>query len=118
MARKLRLFNPEWNNLTDATAITKKDVHGKYPIMFHLSYWGAASDNATEIGGAADADKDGTTTKYQLVVVSSSANDDDGATKHVRAVAVIGISAPTAATGTDAVYSVEEFRMNGTSDVT
>lgn len=116
MACKVRLYNPEWNNLT-IDDVKRKDVHAKYPTMFHISYNGAASDAAAELGAAADAAKDGTTTKFQVVVVSSNALETDGATKDVRAVCVVGISAPTI-TSTDAVYSVEEFRMNGTTDVT
>lgn len=115
MACKMRLYNPQWTNLT-FNDLRRKDVHGKYPMMFHISYQGAANTNATEIGAAANAAKDGTTTRFQLFVVSSNVSDIDEGDKDVRAIAIIGISAPTK--DGVAVYSVEEIRMNGTTNVT
>jgi hypothetical protein len=118
----MRLYNPQWNNVTDPTLIMKKDVNGKYPMQIEIFYSAAPSANATEIGSAADSALDGTTTPVQLIVVSSSATDTDTSVGNVRAVHLIGL---TVASATDyingvekPVYSVEEVRMNGTTNVT
>ena len=131
MACRMRLWNPEWTNITTTHDIYKADVHSKKsPVYIEIMYNGTCSANATEIGAAADSAKDGTTTPFKLVIVSSSADDTDNAAKDVRAVRVIGISVPgngatiAAATGfvdpdwaNKQVYSIEEIKMNGTTDV-
>jgi hypothetical protein len=123
----VRLYNPEWTNLTtQVDTLYRKDEYGKAPTMFEIFYKGTSSADATELGGAADSAKDGTATPFAITVVSASANDTDAANKDVRAIAVIGVSIPYAdigkyvndPTSCTPQYSVEEVRMNGTTDVT
>lgn len=118
---RMRLYNPEWNNVTDPTLLRKIG----YPMVFELFYSAAPSANATEFGGAANNALNGTTTPVILYVASSSATDHDAANGAVRAIQIIGI---TVANVADYVagrelpqYSVEEVRLDaadGTTDVT
>lgn len=134
MANRMRMWNPEYTNITtNLKAIRKDDIHGRRPVYIEIFYTGTSSTNATEIGAAGDAAKDGTTTPFKLVLVSSSANDADSAAGHVRKVRVIGVSVPaTAADATIAAatgtvdqnwangmeqYTLEEISMNGSTDV-
>jgi hypothetical protein len=128
------MWNPEYTNITtNLKAIRKDDVHGRRPVFIEIFYTGTSSTNATEIGAAGDAAKDGTTTPFKVNVVSSSANDADSAAKHVRKVRIMGVSVPamaadsTIAATTGTVnqswangmeqYTLEEVAMNGTTDV-
>lgn len=126
MGARVRLYNPEWTNLTTQKAtLFRKDEYGKSPTMFEIFCTGTSSADATELGGAANSAKDGTTTPFGITVVSSDAGDIDAADGKVRAIAVIGVSIPYAditkfvadPTKVEVCYSVEEVRMNGTTDV-
>ena len=94
--------------------------------MIEIFYKGTSSADATELGGAADSAKDGTATPFAITVVSASADDTDDSTKDVRAIAVIGVSIPygdigkfvSDPTSCTPQYTIEEVRMNGTTDVT
>jgi hypothetical protein len=123
MAVRMRIWNPEWySSAIDKNEIIKKDVHGKNDTFIEIFYSGTSSAAAAELGGAADSALDATTTPVQCIVVSASANDTNTAAGHVRKVRIIGISVSSAANylqGTeDAVYSLEECNMNGTTNVT
>lgn len=122
MGARVRLYNPDWNNLTTQEhTLYRKDEYGNSPQMFHIFYKGTSNANATELGGAADNALDGTTTPIKISVESASADDNDASNGHVRAIAVIGVSVASQvdylADREDPVYSVEEFRMNGTTMV-
>jgi hypothetical protein len=118
---EFRLWNPQWHNCTVMIPV-RKDKDGNYPMCITTSITEAASAVA-EIGTAADAVLDGTTTPVQVVVVSSQANDDnDLAAADAQRVHLIGISVASSKNyilGKELpVYSVEEINLNGTSDVT
>jgi hypothetical protein len=133
MACRLRLWNPEWTNVTTLNQLRKSDVHGKRSSPYvEIMYFGTASAAAAEVGAAADSAKDGTATPFRLNIVSSSADDTDNSAKDCRAVRVIGVSAANASataissatTGrvvddwaTNNQYTVEEIRTAGTTDV-
>ena len=126
MGARVRLYNPEWTNLTTQLGtLYRPDEYGKKAPMFEIFHKGTSSAAATEIGGAVNSAKDGTTTPFGITVVSSSAEDDDGAAGACRAIAVIGVSIPYAKITTfvesnalvQPLYTVEEVRMNGTTDV-
>lgn len=122
MACKMRLWNPEWKS--DAIAdkdVIKPDVHGKNPTYIEITYSGASSATATEVGAAADNALDATAIPVLMFNVSSSANDTNTAAGHVRKIRIIGISVASSANfqgGTeDPVFSLEEINMNGTTNV-
>jgi hypothetical protein len=97
MACRLRLWNPEWTNVTTLNQLRKSDVHGKRSSPYvEIMYFGTASAAAAEVGAAADSAKDGTATPFRLNIVSSSADDTDNSAKDCRAVRVIGVSAANA----------------------
>ena len=120
MAVKIRLYNPEWQSAA-ITDLKRKDVHGNIRTYFEIFYFGTANAAATEIGGAADTIGDGTTTPFQITVVSAQATDIDTAAGKVRKVRLIGVSVSSIQkflNGEEApVYSVEEVNMNGSTDV-
>lgn len=129
----MRLWNPEYTNVTEKKELFKPDIHGRTTEPYiEIFFSGTSNANATEIGAAADSAKDGTTTPFKVNVVSSSADDTDAADKDVRKVRLIGISVPvykgvtvTATAGIvdpdwangKEAYTVEELNMNGTTDV-
>jgi hypothetical protein len=133
MACRVRLWNPEWTNVTTLNQLRKSDIHGKRSSPYiEIMYTGTASAAAAEVGGAADSAKDGTGTPFRVNIVSSSADDTDNAAKDCRAVRLIGVSAANASSTTIASattgrvvddwatnhqYTVEEIRTNGTTDV-
>jgi len=117
---EFRLWNPQWHNCNVMVPV-KKDKDGKYPMCITISVSEAASAVA-EVGTAADAVMDGTTTPLQMIVVSSQANDDnDLAAADAQRVHIIGLSVASARAyingEEDPVYSVEEVNLNGTTDV-
>ena len=111
----MRLWNPEWHSsaISDEE-LRKKDVHGKYPMMFEIRFSGVGSANATQIGAAADAVLDGTTTPVLLYIESTHASDTV-AGAGVRRVRLIGLSVASVQNYLNgiesAVYSVEEINM-------
>ena len=96
-------------------------------------YWeGATQAAAEELGTAATAAKDGTTTPFQIIAVSAGAGDADTGASHIRKLAIIGLTTNSAAgyaayladPNTPAgkagkpILSVEVMNMNGIADVT
>lgn len=114
-----RLWNPQWHNCSYMVPV-RKDKDGNYPMAIEISISEIASA-AAEIGTAATAAKDGTTTPFIAIAVSSSASDDSGATDHLQRIHLIGISVSSAANyilgKEDPVYSIEEIVLNGVADV-
>ena len=111
----MRLWNPDWYSPAISEAeVRKKDVHGRYPMMFEIRYSGVGSATATEIGAAADNALNGTTTPVLLYIESTHATDTIAGTG-VRRVRLIGISVADVQdylNGEEAaVYSVEEIDM-------
>jgi hypothetical protein len=90
----------------------------RYFVIDHIG----ETPNGAELGTAADSVKDGTTTPFQITVVSSSADDTDSAAKDVRKVAIIGVTVSEADAKalnvSNAKLTVEVVNMNGTGDVT
>lgn len=122
MTGYMRLWNPEWTNVTN---LRKRGVHGDYRMTVEIKYSGTASAAATEVGAAANNALNGTTTPVIVYVASTSANDNSGAAGHCQSICIIGISVASAQAfinGTESpVYSVEEVTMDatdGTTDVT
>ena len=103
----------------------------KHPVF--IIYWeGATQAAAEELGTAANAGKDGTTTPFQIIAVSAGAGDTDTGAGHVRKLAAIGLTTnslagyaaylanpntPTGKAGKP-ILSVEVMNMNGVADVT
>lgn len=89
----------------------------RYFIVDHIG----ECPNGAELGTAATATKDGTTTPFQMTTVSSSANDTDTAAGHVRKIAYIGVTVSEADAKaldvSNAKLTVEVVAMNGTTDV-
>jgi len=113
-----RLWNPQWTNSTGDKLI-RTNVHGKRRMVFEIAV-NEATSAAAEIGTAADAALDGTTTPVLIYADSGSASDIDTTGGHVRAVHVIGISVSSVGafnSGETPLYSVEEIRMNGLTAV-
>lgn len=90
----------------------------RYFIVDHIG----ECPNGAELGTAATSVKDGTTTPFQITVVSSEANDTDATTGDARKVAIIGVTVSQAdALALDvsnAKLTVEVVNLNGTTDVT
>lgn len=113
-----RLWNPQWTNST-GDKYTRTNLEGKRPITFEIAV-SEATSAAAELGTAADAAFDGTTTPTVVYVDSSHADDTDDSTKDIRAVHVIGISVSSVKDfneGEKPLYSIEEIRTNGTTAV-
>ena len=119
-----RLWNPEV--VIDANNVLIDDsrqlIHGKSTPTFQVK-WHGTTQAAEELGTAPSSDKDGTTTPYQVVVVSSSASDDRGnAAGMVHSVALIGNSVSSIQRYLNGFETpkttVEVFEMNGVADVT
>ena len=115
-----RLWNPTWTNSTSDDC-RRVNVHGLYRPTFEIAVTEASSAVA-EIGTAADAVLNGTTTPVLLEIDSTSATDKDASTGAVRAVHIIGITVASAtnyiAGIEDPVYSVEEVRCDATAGTT
>jgi hypothetical protein len=128
-----RLWNPEL--LIDPTGLIPnrlvQDVNRKHQHIYEIT-WKGDTQSGEELGTAATSVKDGTTTPFQVTVVSSHADDTNATDKDVRAVALIGITTNSIAgyqawndsglstrEGRDGVplSTVEVILMNGTSNV-
>lgn len=123
MTGYMRLWNPQWtSSAISQDEWKKKDVHGKYPIMFEIRYGGTASAAATEIGAAADNALDGTTTPVLVYVDCAADTDKDASNGHVRKVRIIGLSVANAQdyiNGVeDPVYSLEEVNLTAAGGTT
>ena len=131
---KKRLWNPEVvvdaNNVLPNNMVM--DLDGSKAMKYILDWTGASQAAYEEFGTAGDSEKNGTTTPFQITVVSSSASDKRAtAAGMVHSVALIGVSVtdPNIYTAwltdpTNTEYaggrpkaSVEVVAMNGTSDV-
>ena len=113
-----RLWNPGWTNSTGDNYV-RTNVHGKRRMTFEIAVTEATS-GAAEIGTAANAVLDGTTTPVLVYADSSAALDTDTTIGAVRAIHLIGISVSSVKAfneGEVPLYSIEEFRMNGTTGV-
>ena len=134
---KIRLYNipkthifGDTSNLLDLQKTMHTDPE-RTPTF--IVYWeGATQAAAEELGTAATAAKDGTTTPFQIIAVSAAVTDIDTSGGHVRKLAIIGLTtnsaagyaaylaAPTTPAGKAGkpILSVEVMNMNGTTDVT
>ena len=127
---KKRLWNPGVNNIIGDDSnvlhgLTRYLPDSSARRVFEV-FWRGTTE-ASELGGAATSVFDGTTTPQQIIVVSASASDTDGAAGHVRKVAVIGLAVKSQTAylkgSSDAGYEapqayVEVVNMNGTTNVT
>ena len=130
---KKRLWNPEL--IVDPTELLPnrliQDISGSHNHTYEIT-WKGDTQAGEELGTAATSAKDGTTTPFQVTVVSAQGNDTDAATGDVRAVALIGITTnslagylawnqygTTTREGQDGkpLSTVEVVLMNGTTDV-
>ena len=127
---KKRLYNPEL--IIDSDGVLpnslKQTIRG-YNIPTYSIKWTGTPQAGEELGTAASSVKDGTTTPFQITVVSSSVNDTDAAAGHARKVALIGVSVPSIQAYNqwlaDSVQyydsrpksTVEVVAMDGTTDV-
>lgn len=117
---KVRLWNPEYLYDPDSVLdLRRPHPSGSNRQFFEIFWVGATQAAAEELGTAAASVKDGTTTPFQITVVSSSANDTNTSAGHVRKVALIGISCSSPSLDLeDLKYTVEVINLNGTTDVT
>jgi hypothetical protein len=124
-----RLWNPDLvidaNNVLPRGA--RQAINGDNRPTYHIK-WHGTTQAAEELGTAAASVKDGTTTPFQITVVSSDVGDNRStAAGYVHSVALIGIAGYTAwlndgITTTDGYNgrpqtTVEVVAMNGTTDV-
>jgi hypothetical protein len=128
-----RLWNPDL--VIDANGVlprgARQAINGKNRPTYHIK-WHGTTQADEELGTAPTSAKDGTTTPFQLTVVSSDVGDNRStAAGYVHSVAVIGISTNSIAgynqwlldsTTTEGwagrpQSTVEVFAMNGTTDV-
>jgi hypothetical protein len=126
---KTHIFG-DTSNILDLQRTTHDDP--KQIPTFTIFWEGATQAGAEELGTAATAAKDGTTTPFQIIVVSAAVTDIDNAGGHVRKIAAIGLTTnslagyaaylanpltPAGKAGKP-ILSVEVLNMNGTTDVT
>jgi len=118
-----RLWNPEV--VIDANNVlidkSRQLIHGKSTPTFQVK-WHGATQADEELGTAMASDKDGTTTPFQITVVSASASDKrTTAAGMVHSVALIGNSVSSIARYQNGLEiprtTVEVVAMNGTADV-
>ena len=117
-----RLWNPDL--VIDANSVLPRGVRQAINKEFRPTYhikWHGTTQAGEELGTAGASVKDGTTTPFQITVVSSHASDDrDTAAGMVHSVALIGISVSSVAAykaGETPRTTVEVVAMNGTTDV-
>ncbi|MCP4585306.1 hypothetical protein [Pseudoalteromonas sp.] len=96
-------------------------VHGSSNPHYHVK-WHGTTQAGEELGTAMDSDKDGTTTPFQITVVSSSNSDKrTTSTGMVHSVCLIGNSVKSIANYVngkeEAKTTLEVVAMNGTTDV-
>lgn len=119
----IRLWNPEIvidaNNVLPRSS--RQAINGKFRPTWHVK-WHGSTQAGEQLGGAMDSDKDGTTTPFQITVVSSSATDKrTTAAGAVHSVALVGNSVASIADYQNGIETpkttVEVVAMNGTTDV-
>ncbi len=120
---KKRLFNPEL--IIDPNGVLpnelKQTIRG-YNIPTYFIKWTGTPQAGEELGTPAASAKDGSTTPFQLNVVSSDVADDRGtAAGAVHSVAAIGITVSAAEAAaldvSNPKSTVEVMAMDGTTDV-
>lgn len=132
-----RLYNPELlidaNDIfDDGKTLRNQDNDGKFKPLYEI-HWTGATQAGEELGTAATSVKDGTTTPFQITVVSSDVADNRStAAGAVHSVALIGVTTnsiagyaawntygTTTREGEDGEpkATVEVVAMNGTTDV-
>ena len=120
---KKRLYNPEL--IIDANSVLgdslKQQIDGKRQTFYTIK-WTGTPQAGEELGTAADSAKDGTTTPFAIVVVSSNASDKrTTAAGMVHSIALIGVSVSKSEAGasdfSNPKATVEVISMNGTADV-
>lgn len=119
-----RLWNPDLvvdpNNVLPRKCL--RYIHGKTSTMYYQK-WVGTTQATEEMGTAANSAKDGTTTPFQIIVVSASDVDKRvTAGGAVHSVALIGISVASVLDYKNGkerpLKTVEVVAMNGTTDVT
>lgn len=127
---KIRYYNPPKdciiNDTSNVLQLDRYYKDGKKRPFFEI-LWVGASQADEELGTTANSVKDGTTTPFQITVVSAQANDTDAGTGDARKVALIGVTV-----GSGGIYyalgsshkdyetpklTVEVVNLNGTTDV-
>ena len=132
-----RLFNPELlvdpNDIfNDGKLLRNTDNNGNFSPLYEI-HWTGATQAGEELGTAATSAKDGTTTPFQLTIVSSDVADNRStAAGAVHSVAAIGVTTnsiagflawltygETTREGKDGKpkSTVEVIAMNGITDV-
>ena len=133
-----RLYNPDVlvdpNEIFGTAGKLLRDYdsdHQRFSPMYEIK-WTGATQAGEELGTAKTSDKDGTTTPFQITVVSSDVADNrNTAAGAVHSVALIGVSVPSIALYNQWILdpttkdgklgepkaSVEVVAMNGTTDV-
>lgn len=132
-----RLYNPELlvdpNDIfNDGKILRNTDNKGSFSPLYEI-HWTGATQAGEELGTAATSAKDGTTTPFQLTIVSSDVADNRStAAGAVHSVAAIGVTTnsilgyqawltygETTRAGQDGKpkSTVEVIAMNGTTDV-
>jgi len=119
---KKRIYNPELIVDPDGIlpmALKNAQIHGNNPVYYIK--WVGATQVGEELGTAAASVKDGTTTPFQITVVSSDVADNRStAAGAVHSVCLLGITVSSAAAyaaGERPLTTAEVVHMNGTTDV-
>ena len=105
-----RLYNPELVIDTNSVLpnLQRNYLHGKNHPVYHIRWFGG-TQAGEELGTAAASVKDGTTTPFQCVVVSSNVADKrTTAAGAVHSVALIGVT-------TQSIVAYQEWVRNGTT---
>lgn len=119
---KKRIYNPELVVDPDDVlpmSLKNTQIQGNNPVYYIK--WVGATQAGEELGTAAASVKDGTTTPFQITVVSAGVGDDRGtAAGHVHSVCLLGVSVSSAAAytaGERPLVTAEVIHMDGTTDV-
>lgn len=109
-----RLYNPELivdpNEImgSNGKLLRQADHKGRFDPLYEI-HWTGATQAGEELGTAATSVKDGRTTPFQVVVVSSDALDDrDNAAGAVLSSALVGIT-------TSSLADYQEWNLNPTT---
>lgn len=124
---KIRLWNPGKDCIYGDSShvlpnyLQKKIVGFDQNVKYLEVFYAGATQADEELGTAADKVEDGTTTPFQIIVVSAQATDIDTDGGKVRKVALIGVTVSAADAAalnvSNAKLTVEVINMNGTTDV-
>jgi len=120
-----RLWNPGrdciYGDTSNVLNYLEKDIRstGRYRKYIEV-FWVGTTQAGEQLGTAADSAKDGTTTPYQITVVSAQANDTDAATGDARKVCLLGVTVSSIGNynaGEQPKLTAEVINLNGTTDV-